>query len=88
MAFNNVCHDAEGWKSISSLRSFDLTPCFEEGVLLSSLHALVLVAAVYRSFSVASLHSLERGVKSRWVLRGKIVRLCSSQIPFRLIPVE
>ncbi|KAJ8094347.1 hypothetical protein PM082_010781 [Marasmius tenuissimus] len=75
MALNNVCHDAEGWKTVSSLRSFDLTPCFEEGILLSSLNAVVLVAALYRSFSVGSLNALERETKSRWVLRGKIALL-------------
>ncbi|KAL0574610.1 hypothetical protein V5O48_007360 [Marasmius crinis-equi] len=71
----NVCKDAEGWKTVSLLRSFDLTPCFEEGILLSGLNVLVLVAAAYRSFTVGHGEALERGNKSRWVLRGKIALL-------------
>jgi hypothetical protein len=34
-----TCRDIEGWRAISRLRSFDTTPCFEEGILLPSLLA-------------------------------------------------
>ncbi|KAF9779193.1 metal resistance protein YCF1 [Thelephora terrestris] len=38
----------EGWGPVSRLREFDLTPCFEEGILLSTLLVLLLVVSLFR----------------------------------------
>ncbi|KAG7093889.1 hypothetical protein E1B28_007528 [Marasmius oreades] len=75
MAFEPFCHDAEGWKTVSLLRSFDLTPCFEEGILLSALYAVVTVTAISRSIFAGRQDALERTNKSRWILRGKLTLL-------------
>ncbi|KAF9269001.1 multidrug resistance-associated ABC transporter [Marasmius fiardii PR-910] len=75
MAFEAACHDAEGWNTISLLRKFDLTPCFEEGILLSTLYAVVTVAAITRCISSGRQDALERTNKSRWLLRGKMALL-------------
>ncbi|KAH8832587.1 P-loop containing nucleoside triphosphate hydrolase protein [Flagelloscypha sp. PMI_526] len=37
------CNDSEGWDIVSRLRAFDLTPCAEEGVVLSTILALTCV---------------------------------------------
>ena len=49
MAGQVTCRDPEGWGPVSRLRQFDLTPCFEEGVVLSSL--LVVFAVLYGAIS-------------------------------------
>lgn len=69
-----TCRDPEGWNAVSRLRDFDTTPCFEEGIILSSLTALLLVTAVLRSFALSWSQPRERSSKSWWVLRIKLVR--------------
>ncbi|EAU90288.2 metal resistance protein YCF1 [Coprinopsis cinerea okayama7 len=62
-----TCHDPEGWWPISHKRAFDLTPCFEEGGLLSALLAVVVVTALLRTPHLATRQPLERSRKS-WSL--------------------
>ncbi|KAF9078085.1 metal resistance protein YCF1 [Rhodocollybia butyracea] len=69
-----ACKDPEGWRAISKLR-FDTTPCFEEGILFSSLYAIVFLAGVIKTLSVCLSPPLNRTSKSRWLLRGKILLL-------------
>jgi hypothetical protein len=69
-----ACRDREGWSPVSDLRSFDLTPCFEEGIILSTLLVVLLILGAYRSWSLRSLPVTERSRKSIWILRAKLVR--------------
>lgn len=50
-----ICRDSEGWRVGSSLRNFDFTLCFEEGVILS---LLLLIVAVVAAFRVQQLYRL------------------------------
>ncbi|XP_006462121.1 hypothetical protein AGABI2DRAFT_151707 [Agaricus bisporus var. bisporus H97] len=47
------CRDREGWAIVSRQRAFDVTPCFEEGILLSSLLAALLLISLVRSLTLA-----------------------------------
>ena len=70
-----ACRDsAEGWGPVSHLRPFDLTPCFEEGVILSSILVVFAVLALFRCYALRSFDPHPRGRKSRWLLRTKLVR--------------
>ncbi|KAJ4473750.1 metal resistance protein YCF1 [Lentinula aciculospora] len=69
------CNDLEGWNAVSQLRSFDTTPCFEEGILFSSLYAIIFLAGVFRTLSACLSPPLNRTSKSLWLLRGKILLL-------------
>lgn len=72
------CNDPEGWNAVSSLRQFDFTPCFEEGILFSTLYCLVFLAGVIGTLSVCLSPALvDRTLKSRWLLRIKIVSFLS-----------
>lgn len=73
-----ACHDPEGWSAVSRLRSFDTTPCFEEGILLSSLLGGLLVISLVRSLSLAFLESSHVSSRSTWILRAKLVIIQSS----------
>lgn len=57
------------------VRPFDLTPCFEEGILLSTLLVLFLIAAITKWSLLAVRHNRERTRKSRWILRIKLVSI-------------
>ena len=74
MAGQVTCRDPEGWGPVSSLRQFDLTPCFEEGVVLSSPLVLFVVLAAFRVYAFRNLESHPRGRKSRLFLWAKLVR--------------
>lgn len=75
MAGRISCRDpAEDWGPVSRLREFDLTPCFEEGVVLSSALVIFVVLAVFRCYALRSFESYPRCRKSRWVLWAKEVR--------------
>ena len=70
-----ICRDSEGWDAVSRLRDFDTTPCFEEGVIISSLLSAVLILSLARTISVYSNQPLERSHKSTQILAIKLVRL-------------
>ncbi|KAF9473354.1 multidrug resistance-associated ABC transporter [Pholiota conissans] len=60
---------------VSPHRDFDLTPCFEEGILLQGLLAAVALLAVFRSLSVSCRPPLQLSRKSTLYLRAKIALL-------------
>lgn len=69
------CCDSDGWRWTSQLRDFDLSLCAEEGFILTSLLAILAVAAPVRSclLSYAARRDISR--KSRWQLWAKLVSL-------------
>nr|GAT42967.1 predicted protein [Mycena chlorophos] len=67
------CRDPEGFALLSRLRQFDLTLCFEEGILLSGLLSVLLVAAVLKSFALCLLEPSQRSTKSRLILSAKLI---------------
>ena len=69
-----ICRDSEGWRTISRLRDFDFTPCFEEGVIISGLLSVVFVLTLLRTVSIYFNQPLERSHKSIQVLTIKLVR--------------
>ncbi|KAF9054330.1 multidrug resistance-associated ABC transporter [Panaeolus papilionaceus] len=70
------CRHKEGWRIVSPSRDFDLTPCFEEGILLSSLLAFLFLSAVFRSWFLLLRHQpLQRSRKSTLLLNSKIAFL-------------
>ncbi|KAF9457511.1 multidrug resistance-associated ABC transporter [Collybia nuda] len=73
-----ICRDGEGWKAVSRIRDFDTTLCFEEGVIMSLLLGGLLVVAVWRSLHLCVLPARNLTVKSRWLLRSKIILLAVS----------
>lgn len=72
----------EGWGPVSTLREFDLTPCFEEGIVLSTLLVALLVVSVFRLWGIKS-EPLERiqtlTSRSASVLNAKLVRSLACQ---------
>ncbi|KAG7444271.1 metal resistance protein YCF1 [Guyanagaster necrorhizus] len=70
-----TCRDTEGWNIVSRIRPFDITLCFEEGILFSSLYALLLALAVAKCLSLSVHLSRRRSPKSRWALGFKILFL-------------
>lgn len=74
MAGQFTCRDPESWGPVSRLRQFDLTPCFEEGLILSSLLVVFVVLATFRVYALRNFEVHPRGRKSRWVLWSKLVR--------------
>ena len=79
----------EGWGPVSTRREFDLTPCFEEGIILSTLLAILLIVSLFRLWGTKS-KAVDRGVctLTAWsaaVLKVKLV--CSfvvTEFPRRL----
>ncbi|KAJ7224438.1 multidrug resistance-associated ABC transporter [Mycena pura] len=69
------CHDEEGFAFVSRLRDFDVTLCFEEGILLSSPLAVLLACSVLSSLSLCIIDSQKRSTKSRVILGGKLTLL-------------
>ena len=70
-----LCGDPyEGWGPVSHIRQFDLTPCFEEGVILSSLLVVFIAFAVFRCHALRSFDPYPRCRKSVHILRAKLVR--------------
>ena len=60
---------------MSRLRDFDLTPCFEEGIVLSGLLAIFIVLAAFRCYVFRTrFEDLGRSRKSVWILRTKLVK--------------
>lgn len=66
--------DPEGWGPVSQIRPFDLTSCFEEVAVFSPLLILFLVLAIGACWRSQKLEVRERGRKSLWILRAKLVR--------------
>ncbi|KAG1888634.1 ABC transporter type 1, transmembrane domain-containing protein [Suillus subluteus] len=69
------CRDVEGWHIVSQLRELDFTLCFEEGVILTSLLALLLLSATCRIWALRYLPSRDISRKSRWRLWAKLTLL-------------
>lgn len=67
------CKDVEAWRFVSKLRPFDLTPCAEEGIILSTILVAFIIAAVVNFRLLAGLPRRERTRKRRWLLWGKLV---------------
>lgn len=56
------------------LREFDLTPCFEEGIVLSTLLVLLLVASLSRLWGIKSrATNYTLTVRSASALKAKLV---------------
>ncbi|KAG8992893.1 hypothetical protein FRB94_011203 [Tulasnella sp. JGI-2019a] len=70
MAF---CANPEGWGPISKHRQFDLTPCFENGVLLGGILTLVFLGSSLRTFQLRKTHIRHENVKTRKWLGAKMV---------------
>lgn len=73
-----TCRDAEGWRTVSRIREFDTTPCFEEGVILSLLLGGLFVVGAWKSLRLSLLAPRSLTSKSRWILRSKIVSILVS----------
>ena len=70
-----LCGDPfEGWGPVSHIRQFDLTPCFEEGIILSSLLVVFIAFAAFRCHALRSYDPYPRCRKSVHILRAKLVR--------------
>ncbi|KAF8436032.1 hypothetical protein L210DRAFT_3632182 [Boletus edulis BED1] len=69
------CRDRDGWQWTSNLRDFDLSLCAEEGILLTSFLAVLIVAGITRTIqlSYAPAHVISRN--SRWRLWSKLTLL-------------
>jgi len=67
----------EGWGPVSALREFDLTPCFEEGIILSTLLVVLLVVSLFRLWETKSV-TVNRALtrRSASVLKAKLVCSC------------
>ena len=65
----------EGWGPVSTLREFDLTPCFEEGIILPTLLVVLLLVSLSRLWRTRS-GVVNRTLTSRSasVLTAKLVR--------------
>ncbi|KAL4067103.1 P-loop containing nucleoside triphosphate hydrolase protein [Scleroderma yunnanense] len=66
-----TCRDPEGWRVVSDTRYFDLTLCFEEGVVLPSILSVFVIAAATRAYQL--FYWPPRGIspRSRLILLGK-----------------
>ncbi|PCH44281.1 multidrug resistance-associated ABC transporter [Wolfiporia cocos MD-104 SS10] len=69
------CANPEGWGPVSSSRDFDLTLCFEEGAVLSTVLVLFLALGIIKCSALRSLEDRTRGRKSVWILRAKLISL-------------
>lgn len=69
------CRDPEGWGPISRIRSFDTTPCFEEGVILPSILAGFTCFALLQIGILYTKPTRARSQKSCIILWAKLVRI-------------
>ncbi|OCH89274.1 hypothetical protein OBBRIDRAFT_804843 [Obba rivulosa] len=67
------CRSSEGWGPVSPIR--DLTPCFEEGPLLSSLLIVTILVAGTVCWELNDVKKRHRSRKSLWILRAKMACL-------------
>jgi ATP-binding cassette subfamily C (CFTR/MRP) protein 1 len=72
---DHTCHHSEGWGPVSRFRPFDLTSCFEEGILFSVPLGSLIVLSLVRVYQLYRLVALQRtqkiNVQLLWV---KLVR--------------
>ncbi|KAG6330747.1 hypothetical protein ID866_8342 [Astraeus odoratus] len=70
-----TCRDPEGWRVASELRDFDLSLCFEEGVILPSVLFVSILAGAARAWQL--LHTSPRDISRRSciILRVKQILL-------------
>jgi ATP-binding cassette subfamily C (CFTR/MRP) protein 1 len=77
----DLCRNSEGWGPVSRLRPFDLTPCFEDAVLLSIPLGLLIVFSLLRSWQLSRLSALRRAQRiNTWLLWAKLVRRVSASL--------
>ena len=81
-----ICRDSEGWDTVSRLREFDITPCFEEGVIISGLLSVVFILTLLKTVTICFKKPLERSHKSIQILFIKLV--CPSFLPILLIFID
>lgn len=74
-----TCREPEGWRIVSLSRDFDLTLCFEEGFILSSLYTVLAISSLLYSLSVCLSPPNQLARRSRWLLAGKLVRVSPNQ---------
>lgn len=68
----------EGWGPVSTLREFDFTPCFEEGILLSTLYVVLFVVSLFRLWGIKSKTAGRAPTLTTWsalALRAKLILL-------------
>ncbi|KAJ7760397.1 P-loop containing nucleoside triphosphate hydrolase protein [Mycena metata] len=68
------CRDPEGFTPVSRLRDFDLTPCFEEGILNSGVLTVLLISSLL-SLPLCLVDAQKRSMKSRIILGAKLTLL-------------
>ncbi|KAH9935900.1 metal resistance protein YCF1 [Epithele typhae] len=66
---------SEGWGPVSAFRPFDLTLCFEEGAIFTSLHAVFVVCALAACVVQMRAEAHKRSRKSVWAARAKLLLL-------------
>ncbi|TFK51703.1 multidrug resistance-associated ABC transporter [Heliocybe sulcata] len=70
-----ACYNPEGWGPLSPRRQFDFTPCFEEGILASTVLVLLLLGSLWRCWILRAAQRLSRTRPSRWLLWAKLALL-------------
>ena len=71
---DGACHSPEGWGPVSGLRKFDLTPCFEQGVVLPTLLVILLAAGCMQVGLLRKEPAKARtSRKNRWIQGSKEV---------------
>jgi hypothetical protein len=73
-----TCQDDEGWQIVSHQRVFDVTPCFEEGVIIPALLIIFLISAIWRISFLRSMNPRSRTMQSLRILRVKSVSFYNS----------
>ncbi|KAJ7583390.1 ABC transporter type 1, transmembrane domain-containing protein [Mycena floridula] len=73
-----TCSLSPSWNPVFDRRAFDLNVCFEEGIILSSLYAVLFIAGVLVSLSSSVLPAKERTSKS--ILRVKVFALVNALV--------
>ena len=82
----DLCRHPEGLGPVSRLRPFDLTPCFEDAVLLSIPLGLLIALSLLRSWHLSRLSALRRTQRiNTWLLWTKLVR-GSASLSYLLLP--
>ncbi|KZV64400.1 P-loop containing nucleoside triphosphate hydrolase protein [Peniophora sp. CONT] len=73
---DGACHSPEGWGPVSHLRKFDLTPCFEQGVVLPTLLVILLAAGAVQVGLLRKEPARERkSRKNKWIHRAEELSL-------------
>ena len=75
-----TCRDPEGWRVVSDTRVFDLSLCFEEGIVLSSILFVCILAAATRASKLLYQSPRSISSRSRLILLGKQVRYFSLSV--------